>query len=153
MLSLQFIPRSDLAVNEMRRVTRPGGTVAAATWDTRGGFVALRLIFDTAAVLDQSGLARRAQTYTRPTSRPGELARAWHQAGLLEIVQDMVTIRMDFSSFSDFWAPAERGEGPVAEYVRTLDVEIRSKLRRMVELAYLDGERMVRARTLQQPGW
>ena len=37
MLVLQFIPQADLAVREMRRVTRPGGTVAAATWDTRGG--------------------------------------------------------------------------------------------------------------------
>jgi len=39
MLALQFIPQAGLAVREMRRVTRPGGTVAAATWDTRGGLV------------------------------------------------------------------------------------------------------------------
>ena len=55
MLALQFVPQADLAVREMRRVTRVGGIVAAATWDTRGGFVALRMIFDAAAVLDQSG--------------------------------------------------------------------------------------------------
>ena len=36
MLALQFVPQAPLAVREMRRVTRPGGTVAAATWDTRG---------------------------------------------------------------------------------------------------------------------
>ena len=55
MLALQFVPQADLAVREMRRVTRPGGTVAAATWDTRGGLVALRMIFDAAAMLDQNG--------------------------------------------------------------------------------------------------
>ena len=95
MLVLQFVPQADLAVREMRRVTRPGGTVAAATWDTRGGFVALRMIYDAAAMLDQNGRRARAAAYTRPMSRPGDLARAWRDAGLTEVVQDTLTIRMD----------------------------------------------------------
>jgi ubiquinone/menaquinone biosynthesis C-methylase UbiE len=140
MLALQFIPEADRAVDEMLRVTRPGGTVAAATWDTRGGLVSLRMIFDVAAMLDPNGNERRARAYTRPMSRPGDLARTWRDAGLIEVVQDMVTIRMEFESFADFWSPAEGKDGPVAEYVRTLDTETRTKLRSMVKLAYLDGE-------------
>ena len=58
MLALQFTPDISLALREMRRVTRPGGTVAAATWDTRGGFVAFRIIFDAAAMLDLLGACR-----------------------------------------------------------------------------------------------
>jgi hypothetical protein len=140
MLVLQFIPQADRAVREMRRVTRPGGTVAAATWDTRGGLVAYRMIFDTVALLHQDGNERRARAYTRPMSRPGDLAQAWSDAGLKEVVQDVLTIRMDFTSFADFWTPAEGKDGPVADYVSTLGVEDRSRLRDMVKLAYLDGE-------------
>lgn len=140
MLVLQFIPQADLAVREMRRVTRPGGTVAAATWDTRGGFVSHRMIFDAAAMLGQDGNDRRASAYTRPMSRPGDLARAWRDAGLQDVVQDMRTIRMDFVSFADFWAPTEGKDGPVAEYVNTLDMETKTKLRDTVKSAYLDGE-------------
>jgi ubiquinone/menaquinone biosynthesis C-methylase UbiE len=140
MLVLQFIPQADLAVREMRRVTRPGGTVAAATWDTRGGLVYFRLIFDTAAVLDRNANERRARAYSRPMSRPGDLARAWRDAGLKDVVQDMLTIRMDFTSFADFWAPNEGKDGPVADYVGTLDAAAKAKLRDMVKLAYLDGE-------------
>jgi ubiquinone/menaquinone biosynthesis C-methylase UbiE len=55
MLALQFIPQCQLTVREMRRVTRPGGTVTAATWDTRGGYVAYRMFFDTAAICDPNG--------------------------------------------------------------------------------------------------
>ena len=66
MLALQFVPKVDVAVREMRRVTRVGGTIAATTWDTRGGLVALRRIFDAAAMLDQSGREARAAAYTRP---------------------------------------------------------------------------------------
>jgi SAM-dependent methyltransferase len=140
MLVLQFIPRSDRAVREMRRVTCPGGTVAAATWDTSGGLVTYRMIFDTAAMLDRNGSALRAKAYGRPMQRPGELARAWRDAGLKDVVQDMLTIRMDFACFADFWAPVEGNDGPAAAYVSTLDPEAKAKLRGMVELAYLNSE-------------
>jgi ubiquinone/menaquinone biosynthesis C-methylase UbiE len=140
MLTLQFIPQASLAVREMRRVTRPGGTVAAATWDTREGLNAYRMIFDAAAILDRNGTELRARAYTRAMSRPGELAHAWRDAGLMDVVQETVTIRMDFASFADFWAPAKGKDGPVAEYIGTLGRETRAKLRDMVKLAYLDGE-------------
>ncbi|MEF8734850.1 MAG: class I SAM-dependent methyltransferase [Candidatus Accumulibacter meliphilus] len=140
LLVLQFIPQADLAVREMRRVTRPGGIVAAATWDTRGGLVCVRLIFDTAAMLDEHGNEDRARAYTKPMSRPGDLARAWREAGLVGVVDGMLTIRMDFVSFADFWVPAEGKDGPIAAYVGTLGMQAREKLRDMVKLAYLDGE-------------
>ena len=140
MLALQFVPKVDVAVREMRRVTRVGGTIAAATWDTRGGLVALRMIFDAAAMLDQSGREARAAAYTRPMSRPWDLARVWQDAGLENVVQDMLTIRMDFAAFADFWAPFEGREGPVAEYVGSLHADVRARLRDLVRLAYLDGE-------------
>jgi ubiquinone/menaquinone biosynthesis C-methylase UbiE len=140
MLVLQFIPQADRAVREMRRVTRPGGTVAAATWDTRGGFVSYRMFFDTASMLSQQANERRARAYTRPLSRPGELARVWSEAGMRDVVQDMLTIRMDFQSFADFWAPCEGKDGPIADYVGTLDGGDKAELRDAVEQAYLDGE-------------
>jgi SAM-dependent methyltransferase len=140
MLALQFVPRAELAVHEMRRVTRRGGTVAAATWDTRGGFVALRLVLDAAAMLDEAGRRERAAAYTRPLSRPGELARVWSDTGLSDVIQDSLTIRMEFESFADFWAPIKGKEGPLAEYVGGLGLEATGRLREAVRLAYLDGE-------------
>jgi SAM-dependent methyltransferase len=152
MLVLQFVPQADLAVHEMQRVTRPGGIVAAATWDTRGGLVSNRIIFDTAAALDRRGIECRAIACTRPMSRPGDLARAWQNAGLRDVVQDMLTIRMDYASFADFWAPCEGNDGPVAEYVGTLGLEAKARLRDMVRLGYLDGEADGPRSTPQQPG-
>jgi SAM-dependent methyltransferase len=140
MLVLQFIPQADIAVEEMRRVTRPGGTVAAATWDTRGGLIVYRLLFDTAAAIDPQANQRRARVCTRPLTRPGELARAWHKAGLADVVEGMLTIRMDFASFADFWGPYEGKDGPVADYLGTLDAPAKARLRGLVELAYLDGD-------------
>jgi SAM-dependent methyltransferase len=140
MLVLQFIPQAARAVQEMRRVTRCGGIVAAATWDAGGGLLAHRMIFDTAALIDPGGNAARAEAYGRPLSRQGELARLWQAAGLADVEQDMRTIRMDFASFADFWAPVEGKEGPVAAYVRTLDAAAAVRLRSTVERAYLGGD-------------
>ena len=140
MLVIQFIPEPERAISEMRRVTRPGGTVAAATWDARGGFVWARMFWDTAAMLDPEANARRAKILSRPLSRPGDLERAWKAAGLTDVVQDMLTIRMDFASFEDFWAPIDGADGPYAEYVRTLRPEAKAVLRDKVRLAYVDGE-------------
>ena len=52
LLLLHFVPSPDRAIAEMLRVAKPGATVAAAVWDVRGGYVANRMFFDTAAALD-----------------------------------------------------------------------------------------------------
>jgi SAM-dependent methyltransferase len=140
MLVLQFIPQPEKAIDELRRVTRPGGTVAAATWDSRGGFVWLRMFWDTAAMLDPVAGERRARICARPLTRPRDLERAWKAAGLTGVVQDMLTVRMDFESFVDFWAPLEGSDGPYAEYVRTLSPQAKAVLQDKVRLAYVDGE-------------
>jgi SAM-dependent methyltransferase len=140
MLVLQFVPQADLAVRELCRVVAPGGTVAAATWDTRGGLVYYRMFFDAAAILDPHADERRKRAYSRPLTRPGDLSRAWTDAGLQDVFEDTRTIRMDFSSFDDFWTPNAGKDGPVADYIGTLDTAAKAKLRATVERAYLDGD-------------
>lgn len=140
LLVLHFVPQAAQAIAEMRRVTRPGGVAAAAVWDVRGGFVANRIFFDTAAALDPKANERRARNYTRPMTKPGQLAEAWREAGLHEVVEGTISIRMEFTSFADYWAPYEGREGPGAEYAATLDAAERSRLIDAVRAAYLDGE-------------
>jgi ubiquinone/menaquinone biosynthesis C-methylase UbiE len=140
LLMLHFVPRADQAIAEMRRVARPGAVVAATVWDARGGYIANRIFFDTAAVLDPKANERRARNYTRPMTRPGDLAKAWHAAGFTNVVETTLTIRMEFASFDDYWTPAIGKDGPQAEYVATLGDAERARLHDAVRLAYLDGE-------------
>lgn len=109
-------------------------------WDVRGGYVANRLFFDTAAALDPKAGARRARNYTRPMTRPLELATAWRTAGFERVTETTLFIRMEYVSFDDYWAPFEGKDGPQAEYVSTLSESERIRLRDAVQLAYLDGE-------------
>jgi ubiquinone/menaquinone biosynthesis C-methylase UbiE len=139
-LVLQFVPEPDRAVREMRRVTRPGGIVAAATWDTRGGVVVQRMFFDTAAVIDPNAARYRAVSCTREMSRREGLLKAWRNAGLVNVEAESLTIRMDFESFLDFWSSIDGRDGPYAGYLGTLADDTKRTLRQLVGAAYLDGE-------------
>jgi len=138
LLVLHFVPDTRKAVSELRRVGRPGATVGAAVWDA-GGLVSARMFFDTAAALFPDTDERRARNFARPLTRPGELAAAWRSAGLTDVRDTMLTIRMEFASFDDYWAPFEGKDGPGAEYMATLDPGQRSRLREAVRAAYVSG--------------
>lgn len=140
MLVLHFVPHAQQAIAEMRRVTKPGGVVAATVWDSRGGAVANRMFFDTAAMVDPSGAKRRASNFTRPMTRPGELAAAFHATGLQNVTETVLAIRMEFTSFADYWAPYLGKDGSIADYVNSLEPATRDQLREAVKAAYLDGE-------------
>jgi hypothetical protein len=102
--------------------------------------VASRMFFDTAAALDPKANERRARNYTRPLTRPGELANAWRAAGFRDVVEMTLSIRMEFASFEDYWAPYVGQDGPDAEYVTTLSEDEQARLREAVRWAYVDGE-------------
>lgn len=139
-LLLSFVSDTQAALSEMIRVTRPGGTVAAALWDTRGGHVVNRMFWDTAAAVFPDAMEARKGNYTRPMSRPGELANAFHVAGLADIEEATLGTRMEFSSFDDFWTPETGKQGPFSDYLETLDQQSFETLREYIRAAYLDGE-------------
>jgi ubiquinone/menaquinone biosynthesis C-methylase UbiE len=139
------LPQPELMVAEMRRVTRPGGVVAAAFWDSPGGSPSQRMLWDTAAALDKAAAAARDRTMGRPIYAPGALAHMWAEAGLVDIDLQSLMIRMDFADFADYWRPFASGEGALGAYVATLGDAARDRLERHLREAYLtgrpDGER------------
>jgi SAM-dependent methyltransferase len=140
LLVLAFVAKPDEAVKEMLRVTKPGGIVAGCMWDTRGGMVFARMFWDTAAMFDPKANELRARAYTRPMTRPGDLVEAWKIAGFCEVVGEMITIRMDFANFEDYWQPIAGNDGPYATYLAGLPKAEYDGLKEAVSRAFLDGE-------------
>jgi SAM-dependent methyltransferase len=139
LLVLQFVPQAKRAIDEMRRVVRPDGTVAAAVWDMRGGFLMQRLFWDAMACVVPSGEAGRARAYSRPLTGKGELVAAFHAAGLVDTVDTSLTIRMEYSCFDDLWRPIAGGEGPMGAYVSQLSPGERATGTAAVKRAYEGG--------------
>lgn len=140
LLVLHYVREPKKAIAEMRRVARPGATVAATVWDARGGYVGNRIFFDTAAALDPGAETNRSRYYTHPMTRPGELAAAWREAGFGDIREDYLTIRMEYADFADYWKPVTGKDGPLAAYVNSLAPEPRERFRTALNAAYCGGE-------------
>ena len=139
LLVLHFVADPAGAVAEMRRVTRPGGVVAAAVWDSGGGMIALRMFWDTAAMLDAAAVDRRGRAMSNAVVAPGGLARLFRAAGLADVDERALLIRMDHTGFADYWGPILRGEGPMGGYVAGLGEAERARLEGHLRAAYLAG--------------
>jgi len=152
LLALNFMSDPGAALAAMRRAVRPGGIVAAAVWDFPGGLVYQRLFWDTAAALDPEADRARARHYSSPLTGPGELAAGFAGAGLHEIREASLTIRIDYRDFADYWQPIAHAQGPVGDYVKPLAPDRLVTLEDAVRRAYLAG-RPDGARSMAATAW
>jgi SAM-dependent methyltransferase len=127
-LVLNFMPDPVGAVREMRRVTVPGGAVAAYVWDYADGMQMIHHFWEAAVALDPA--ARELDEGTRfPICRPGGLAEVFQAAGLSDVEAFEVKVPTIFADFDDFWNPFLGGQGPAPNYAAGLPEEARSRLR------------------------
>jgi SAM-dependent methyltransferase len=132
LLVVNFIPDRERALQEMLRVTKPGGIVSAAVWDYGEGMEMLRVFWDEAVKFDEAAKAR--DEAHMPLCKKGELAAAWTQAGLHDVRETSIRATLRFSSFDDYWEPFRLGQGPAGAYVARLppdrQMDLRERLRR-----------------------
>ena len=126
MLVLNFVPDPAVALDQMIRVTRPGGVVAAAVWDYGDGMGMLRAFWDEAVALAPAA-GSRDERHMALCAREA-LAELWLAHGLRDVDEQPLTIEMAFSSFDDYWQPFCRGQGPAGVYVASLAESYRQAL-------------------------
>jgi ubiquinone/menaquinone biosynthesis C-methylase UbiE len=115
-LVLTFMADPAAGVAEMRRVTRPGGAVAACVWDYPGEMTLLRQFWEAAAELDPRGVQAVDERTRMAFGRRGELADLWQQAGLEEVEDGEIVVSAEYESFDDLWEPFTKGVGPAGRY-------------------------------------
>lgn len=131
-LVLNFVPQPLAALQEMRRVTRPGGVVGVYVWDYAGGMELLRVFWKAAGALDPK--ARSLDEGTRfPLCEPRRLGRALDLGGLVTVSTTALELEMTFASFDDYWQPFLGGQGPAPTYVATLSGPDRDRLAERIE--------------------
>ena len=126
LLVMNFVPDHGKAALEMRRVTRPGGTVSACVWDYDAGMQMLRYFWDEVVALDPAMAAKDERNMK--LSRHGQLADLWKSAGLVNVEERALTIDQRYSSFHDYWEPFLKGAGPGGAYVVSLPEPKRQQL-------------------------
>lgn len=133
-LVLNFVPEPDLAVREMTRVVRKGGTLGAYVWDYAGEMQLIRHFWEAAAELDPAA-SELDEGARFEISRPDHFGRLFRSSGSLRIVQvraiDVPTV---FRDFDDYWEPFLGGQGPAPHYLTSLTEERRVALRDLLRL-------------------
>jgi ubiquinone/menaquinone biosynthesis C-methylase UbiE len=148
LLVMNFVPDHEKAIGEMRRVTRPGGTVSACVWDYNAGMEMLRFFWDEVVALD-AAMEPKDERHMK-LSREGQLGALWRKAGLTEVQERSLTIAQRYASFADYWTPFLKGAGPGGAYVVSLTDERRRQLETRLQKRLLgdrpDGEFTLSAR-------
>jgi SAM-dependent methyltransferase len=125
-LVVNFMSDAHAGVSEMRRVTRPGGTVAACTWDYGDGMTMLRVFWDAAVAIDPAA----PHEGRMPFCTTAELEELWTAVGLREVRSDALVVERTYADFGDFWEPFTLGVGPGGAYCVSLVPDRRERLRK-----------------------
>ena len=124
-LVVHFMADPVAGLQEMARVTRRDGVIAACVWDYAGGTSPLSVFWDAAHELDpevddESGL---------PGARAGHLTELFAAAGLREVAETALEVSIEHPSFEDWWEPYTLGVGPAGAFAAGLDPERQAELR------------------------
>ena len=96
-LVVHFMADPVLGLREMRRVTRPGGTVAACVWDHAGGRWPLDPFWSAVRELDPAAAGEPGLAGVRE----GHLASLFTQAWLDDTQVTTLSVRIRHASFDD----------------------------------------------------
>jgi ubiquinone/menaquinone biosynthesis C-methylase UbiE len=128
-LVLNFVPDKAKALAEMKRVARPGGTIAFYVWDYPGGGVQFMREFWTAAKALDPKAADLTEDKRFPSCTPEGLTDLVRQAGFVAVQHRAIEKPSVFKDSDDYWRPFTLGAGPAPGYCASLAPEARERLR------------------------
>ncbi len=141
-LVVHFMADPVAGLSEMRRVTRPGGTIVACVWDHAGEQGPLGAFWRAARDLDP-----RVEDESHLAGvREGHLLELFASAGIREVVGAVLSADRTHETFDEWWEPFTQGVGPAGAYVRTLEPDHVAALRQRCRAVLSDGPVVIPAR-------
>ena len=143
-LVIAFMRDADAGLQQMARVTKPGGRVGVCMWDIAGGgMTMLRLFWSAMKAVkpDIEGEQRRVGT------QEGDIAERLKRAGLHDVAGGALEVSVDYSGFEDFWEPLTFAVGPSGQAFAALDDERKAAVREAIRVELPDGPFTLDARS------
>jgi ubiquinone/menaquinone biosynthesis C-methylase UbiE len=150
MLVIHFVPDKLKAISEMKRVTKPGGTIGTALWDAPSGMSPNQPLWDAAQTL---GLA--ADIPSASGSAPNSAAgsnKLLSEASLERVTVTEIVIERRFSSFDEYWFPLATGEGVPGKFLGSLSPAQKSAVKEQIRKNLL-GDRADGSFSIKAKAW
>ncbi len=139
LLSINFVGDPVAGVTEMKRVTRPDGTVAACGWDFSGGMEMICLFWESAVEVAPD--AERYHPRHTPLGGRGEHEALWKRCGLGSVEERAIELPLEFENFDDYWRPFLSGSTRTTTWATELPAEKQHALRENLRVRVLgDGD-------------
>ena len=122
-LVVHFMDDPAAGVTEMARVVRPGGIVAACSWDFVDGMQLLRTFWESARTIVPDASSER----TFGTLE--ELEELWSGHGLEEVESGPLEVATSYEDFDELWGSFQLAVGPAGQYLMSRDPETQEAIR------------------------
>jgi ubiquinone/menaquinone biosynthesis C-methylase UbiE len=116
-LVISFVPDPLMAVAEMTRVVKPGGTVATYMWDMLGGGFIQRPLFEALAAMG----VKVPSLPGHMNSRREALQSFFETAGLVDIDARPIEIEVSYPDFEDYWGSQTVLVNRAVQAIREMD--------------------------------
>ena len=121
-LAINLPPDPKVAVAEMLRVTKSGGTVATYMWDIPNGGITMEPIRTALREMNIN-----TPIFGEAITTPENMKELWENAGLNDVSLTQIEIDLSFKSFDDFWNSNTGMENTVVRAMKSLsDTEIKT---------------------------
>ena len=100
-LVVNFMTDAERGVGEMKRVVKPGGSVAACTWDYRDGMTMLRAFWDAAHEVAPEASAEFDEGKNMRYATVDELTGLWRTVGLDDVKGGELSVTVEYEDFDD----------------------------------------------------
>ena len=128
-LVVNFMTDPVQGVGEMKRVVKPGGSVAACTWDYQDGMTMIRAYWDSAHEVVPDEAAEFDEGKTMRYATLEELTGLWETVDLEAVEGGELSVTVAYEDFDDLWAPFPTGIGPAGAFCASLEPEQQRALR------------------------
>ena len=113
-LVVHFMADPVAGLREMSRVTRSDGVVVACVWDHEGDLTPLAPFWQVVRELDPTEEGEG----TLAGGREGHLSELFAEAGLADVEETALPVRVEHATFDDWWEPFTLGVGPAGGYLQ-----------------------------------